>query len=69
MGCDNDQLLQIDHIKPLAQGGPTTLENTWRICRPHHRLKTYLGWTVDGPPGNRRLIPPDHPNPHRPDPP
>src|SRR5207244_1676253 len=53
MGCDNDQLLEIDHIKPLAQGGPTTLENTWRICRPHHRLKTYLGWTVDGPPGNR----------------
>ena len=61
--CANDEFLEIDHVVPIGDGGRTELENTWRICPHHHRLKTYLGWTVIGEPGNRDLVPPDDPDP------
>ena len=31
---------EVDHIKPLFQGGPDTLENLQGLCIGHHREKT-----------------------------
>lgn len=32
--------LEIDHLIPFAQGGPTSVDNLQRLCKHHHRLKT-----------------------------
>ncbi|HKF90175.1 MAG TPA: HNH endonuclease signature motif containing protein, partial [Acidimicrobiia bacterium] len=56
--CANNQFLEIDHIVPLADHGCTELDNLWRLCSHHHRLKTYGGWTVNGENGGRDLVPP-----------
>jgi hypothetical protein len=56
--CANDQFLEIDHVVPLADHGCTELDNLWRLCSHHHRLKTYGGWTVNGQNGARDLVPP-----------
>jgi hypothetical protein len=65
--CANDQFLEIDHIVPLEDHGRTEIDNLWRLCSHHHRLKTYEGWRVVGRNGTRDLVPPDDPDP--PDPP
>jgi 5-methylcytosine-specific restriction endonuclease McrA len=57
-GCANDQFLQIDHVRPIADGGPTSIDNTWRICPHHHACKTLACWKVVGEPGNWDLVPP-----------
>jgi hypothetical protein len=57
-GCANDQFLEIDHVVPLEDHGRTELDNLWRLCSHHHRLKTYCGWVVVGQNGNRDLVPP-----------
>jgi hypothetical protein len=58
-GCANDQFLEIDHIVPLERHGSTKIDNLWRLCSHHHRLKTYGGWKVTGNNGDRNLAPPD----------
>jgi len=45
-GCDVTLGLQIDHRKGFAQLGPTDLENCALLCKRHHDMKTYLGWTL-----------------------
>jgi hypothetical protein len=65
--CANDQFLEIDHVVPLEDHGRTEIDNLWRLCSHHHRLKTYEGWKVVGRNGTRDLVPPDDPDP--PDPP
>jgi len=57
-GCANDQFLEIDHIVPLAVGGPTEPANLWMSCSHHHSLKTYFGWKVVDTPDGRDLVPP-----------
>lgn len=57
-GCANDRSLQIDHVVPIAAGGPTSIDNTWRICTFHHDQKTLHGWQVVGEPGTWDLVPP-----------
>jgi hypothetical protein len=61
--CANDQFLEIDHVVPLEDHGCTELDNLWRLCSHHHRLKTYAGWQVVGRNGDRDLVPPDDPDP------
>ena len=61
--CANDQFLEIDHVVPLAEHGRTELDNLWRLCAHHHRLKTYAGWKVVGRNRDRDLVPPDDPDP------
>ncbi len=61
--CANDQFLEIDHIVPLERHGRTEIDNLWRLCSHHHRLKTYAGWKVIGHNGDRNLAPPDDPDP------
>ena len=57
--CHNRYRLEIDHVKPLAEGGPTSLDNLARLCRPHHHMKTLMGFRITGQPGKWKWIPPD----------
>jgi hypothetical protein len=57
-GCHASLNLEIDHIIPFAQGGPTTLDNTVRLCSFHHDQKTYDGYTITGRPGHWQWHPP-----------
>ncbi len=45
-GCDVGRHLEIDHIKPVTDGGPTRLDNLARLCRWHHYLKTHRGYSL-----------------------
>ncbi len=63
-GCDVRRHLEIDHIMPVTQGGPTSLDNLARLCRWHHYLKTHRGYRLSGGPGSRRF---GRPDPSRPD--
>ncbi|UYM06563.1 HNH endonuclease signature motif containing protein [Solicola gregarius] len=38
-----------DHIRNHADGGPTDSRNGHRLCRYHHRAKTFTAWTVQSP--------------------
>jgi hypothetical protein len=58
-GCTSTWNLEIDHLVPFADGGPTTLDNLCLLCRAHHRMKTYddhrlwfdaEGWHFEPPP-------------------
>ena len=51
-GCDEREGLEIDHIRPLFDDGPTRLSNLARLCRWHHSLKTHRGWQLAGGPGD-----------------
>jgi len=46
-GCGLRQGLEIDHVRPFAQGGPTTLSNLARLCHWHHYLKTHQGHRLE----------------------
>ena len=50
-GCTSTFHLEIDHITEYAKSGPTSLQNTCRLCRFHHRLKTHRGYKIEGGPG------------------
>ena len=39
-GCDRQYYLELDHIDPVANGGPTALWNIEPLCWPHHQMKT-----------------------------
>jgi hypothetical protein len=58
-GCTDTWRLEIDHIRAVEDGGPTEKQNLWRICRHHHKLKTFYNYRVIG----RSLVAPDDPDP------
>jgi uncharacterized protein DUF222/HNH endonuclease len=60
-GCHNRHRLEIDHVEPFVEGGPTSLENLVRLCRPHHQMKTHLGFRLKGSPGKWTWILPSEP--------
>lgn len=35
----------LDHIAAYREGGPTSTGNLAPLCRQHHRLKTFAGWS------------------------
>ena len=37
--CDERRALEFDHVRPIAAGGATTLENLRLLCRPHNQLQ------------------------------
>ncbi len=39
------QATDSDHVIPTSRGGPTRLTNLAALCRRHHRMKTFFGWT------------------------
>ncbi len=45
-GCGVSQGLEIDHVMPVAEGGPTELDNLALLCYDHHHLKTYEHWVL-----------------------
>ncbi|MBJ7513055.1 MAG: DUF222 domain-containing protein [Acidimicrobiia bacterium] len=45
--CDVSVGLEIDHIKPFAEGGPASLENLVRLCKRHHLQKTHDGYRLE----------------------
>jgi hypothetical protein len=45
-GCGTSYGLEIDHLIPLAEGGPTELDNLALLCHHHHFLKTYEDWVL-----------------------
>jgi hypothetical protein len=45
-GCGVSYGLEIDHVLPFAEGGPTELDNLALLCHHHHFLKTYEGWRL-----------------------
>jgi len=45
-GCGVRFGLEIDHVIPVAENGPTELDNLALLCGHHHFLKTYEGWTL-----------------------
>ena len=46
-GCDTRNDLEIDHIRPFAEGGPASLANLARLCHWHHYLKTHHGHLLE----------------------
>jgi hypothetical protein len=46
-GCGARDRLEIDHVIPVADHGPTTLDNLALLCHHHHFLKTYEHWTLE----------------------
>jgi 5-methylcytosine-specific restriction endonuclease McrA len=44
--CDTSIGLEIDHIIPFAEGGPTTFQNLVRLCKRHHLQKTHDGYRL-----------------------
>lgn len=34
--CKCTENLQVDHIRPVAKGGQTTMSNLWTLCAPCH---------------------------------
>jgi 5-methylcytosine-specific restriction endonuclease McrA len=45
--CGVSYGLEIDHLIPFAEGGPTSLDNLALLCHHHHFLKTYDGWQLE----------------------
>jgi Domain of unknown function (DUF222)/HNH endonuclease len=45
--CDMSLGLEIDHIKPFAEGGPASFENLVRLCKRHHLQKTHDGYRLE----------------------
>ncbi len=58
-GCNMRDRLEIDHVMPFAEGGPSTLDNLARACHFHHYLKTHHGWVLGGRPGAWTWDPPN----------
>ncbi|WP_172827279.1 HNH endonuclease signature motif containing protein, partial [Mycobacterium asiaticum] len=45
-GCDAAATrCDLDHTIPYAEGGPTHAANLKALCRNHHLIKTFWGWT------------------------
>ena len=58
-GCDSRDGLEIDHVMPFAQGGPTNLANLARLCHWHHYLKTHQRHRLERVEDEWRWVPPD----------
>lgn len=56
--CGHREDLEIDHIDPFGQGGPTRLDNLCRLCRWHHYLKTHQRHRIERHGGAWRWITP-----------
>jgi hypothetical protein len=59
-GCDASRRLQRDHRNAFGRTRVTKLEDLARLCRFHHYLKTFCGYTYRGGPGTWEWIPPEN---------
>jgi hypothetical protein len=58
--CNNRRDTQIDHRNSFGRTRVTKLEDLALLCRWHHYMKTFLGYTYTGGPGDWRWIPPEN---------
>ena len=61
--CHVREHLEIDHIDGWAITRKTVLADLCRLCRFHHRQKTYLGYRISGGPGGWVWTPPERAGP------
>ena len=59
-GCDAHRRLEKDHRNTFSRTGITKLDDLAHLCRWHHYLKTFLGYTYRGKPGTWEWIPPEN---------
>jgi hypothetical protein len=58
--CERDAYLEVHHIAPREDGGPTVLWNLLLVCWDHHEALHEGGWSVRGEAGrNMTWIRPD----------
>ena len=57
-GCRHSAILEIDHVLPVGDQGPTRLDNLVRLCSHHHRLKTHKGYGLIRDATAWKLLPP-----------
>jgi hypothetical protein len=57
--CDETEGLELHHIKPVTEGGRSSVENLARPCHFHHMLITHRGWRLLGSPGDWQFLPPE----------
>ena len=50
------------HVRPVSQGGATSIDNMVLACWSCHNKIHHFGWQIHGPPGRRTLHPPDAEN-------
>jgi hypothetical protein len=62
LGCSNTVRLEYEHRADWAHTHKTEVDQSERMCKPDHRLKTEQGWMLEEGTGKRRLLPPDHPD-------
>lgn len=60
-GCVEKGPFEIDHVKPVAEGGATRLSNLARLCGWHHYLKTFHRYQLRGGPGRWLWVEPNGP--------
>ncbi|MEX2587408.1 MAG: HNH endonuclease signature motif containing protein [Actinomycetota bacterium] len=60
-GCAEKGPFEIDHVKPVAEGGATRLSNLARLCGWHHYLKTFHRYQLTGGPGRWLWVEPNGP--------
>ena len=58
MGCNRSVRLEIDHREDWAEIQITLLSLLDGLCRHHHNLKTYKGWSLVEGTGKRDMVPP-----------
>ena len=47
------------HVRPVSQGGATSIDNMVLACWSCHNKIHHFGWQIHGPPGRHTLHPPD----------
>jgi hypothetical protein len=57
-GCDMRRNLERDHRNSFGRTQVTKLDDLAKLCRHHHYLKTFCGYTYRGRPGAWEWIPP-----------
>ncbi len=57
-GCGRTRHLVIDHTKEFKYEQKSELANLDWLCPDHNYLKTFKGWILTGPYGNRTFTPP-----------
>jgi hypothetical protein len=62
LGCSHTVGLENDHRDDWADTHVTRVDQSDRLCRHDHKLKTEHGWMLEEGTGKRRLLPPDHPD-------
>ena len=58
--CDVRRNLERDHRNTFGRTRVTKLEDLAHLCKWHHYMKTFLGYTYRGGPGKWEWIPPEH---------